>query len=653
MQLHNKRSFRYNFNCKFKINKKGTTWFQKYFDELPDLRSRLFNLFAFVGTLIGLCVVPSNIITGTQPAHIALNLVSSALAACLLWYANKTGRFELCCIVTIVLVFLIFFPVLFFTAGGYRSGIPSFFVFAVTFTAMMLRGKKIFLFCAAELLLYCGICLVGYRRPALVAHFTSEGDLAFDIATGFVLASLALIFSMVKAFQAYDGQAEKLETANSAKTAFLANVSHEIRTPVNVMLGMNEMIRSIAPPGPIAEWSGEVQAAGYALRNLIDELSDISKIEAGKQEIVQVEYRVSDLIYELSLVGEEETRKRELEFVVQADPDMPSRLCGDFSRVRQVATNFLVNAAKYTERGTVTLTASTGLTDVDGAETNDQGNRILRLSVSDTGVGIKQDDIGSLFEKFVRADGYGAPSQPLRRAEGGVGLGLAIAKQLTDLMGGEIEVESVWGEGSVFTLLVPQRLIDSTSMGDWRVGVSSMSAPFIEVQGGEARPPFFGEFGESGAPFAAPKGRVLAVDDNPGNLRVVKEFLGRTLLCVDTVPSGHKCVLAVKKAIEEGEPYHVILMDYMMPGMDGIETLEKLREELPGFETPVIALTADAIKGEREKFLSAGFAAYLSKPVVRHDLEKEILALLPQGIIEPGDGPLETPAVPKEWESHL
>ena len=143
-------------------------------------------------------------------------------------------------------------------------------MFAVTFTAMMLRGAKIFLFCAAEILVYCGICLAGYLRPGLVTHFAAEGDFVFDVAAGFVLASLALVFSMARSFQAYDGQTEKLETANSAKTAFLANVSHEIRTPVNVMLGMNEMIRSAAPPGPIAEWSGEAQAAGYALRDLID-----------------------------------------------------------------------------------------------------------------------------------------------------------------------------------------------------------------------------------------------------------------------------------------------------------------------------------------------------------------------------------------------
>ena len=612
---------------------KGTAWFRKYFGEPPDLRARLFNLFAFVGALIGLCVVASNIVIGTQPVHIALNLASSALAVFLLWYANKTGRFELCYIITIVVVFLVFFPILFFTAGGYRSGIPSFFVFAVTFTAMMLRGKKMFIFCAAELILYCGICLAGYLRPSLVTHFASEWELAFDVATGFVLASLALVFSMVKSFRAYDGQAGKLEAANSAKTAFLANISHEIRTPVNVMMGMNEMIRSAAPPGPIAEWSREVQAAGYALRDLIDELLDISKIEAGRQEIVQVEYRVMDLIYELSLVGEQETRKRGLAFAVQADQDMPSKLCGDFSRVRQIVTNFLVNAAKYTESGTVTLTADAG-----GAGANGRENAVLRLSVSDTGVGIKQEDMNSLFEKFVRAEGGNFSGRQLRRTEGGVGLGLAIAKQLTDLMGGEIKVESVPGEGSVFTLLIPQRLVDPAPMGDWRAGAFT-----------PARTPSSGESGT----FIAPSGRVLAVDDNLGNLRVVREFLGRTRLRVDTAQGGRECVQAVKRAMEDGEPYQVILMDYMMPDMDGIETLKRLRETIPDFDIPVVALTADAIRGEREKFLGAVFAAYLSKPVARRDLEHEIFALLPRDMTEPGGGTPETPAVPKEWDDEL
>jgi hypothetical protein len=143
--------------------------------------------------LIGICVTPPNIIIGVPPSHIALNLASSAFALFLLWYADKTGRFELCCIVTIILVFLVIIPALFFTAGGYRGGIPSFFVFAATFTAIMLRGWKILLFCAAEIIAYCGICLAGYLRPGLVTHFATEGDLAFDVATGFVLASLALV----------------------------------------------------------------------------------------------------------------------------------------------------------------------------------------------------------------------------------------------------------------------------------------------------------------------------------------------------------------------------------------------------------------------------------------------------------------------------
>jgi CheY-like chemotaxis protein len=161
-------------------------------------------------------------------------------------------------------------------------------------------------------------------------------------------------------------------------------------------------------------------------------------------------------------------------------------------------------------------------------------------------------------------------------------------------------------------------------MGDWRTGVFSVSAP---------------SSGERSAPFSAPEGRILAVDDNPGNLRVVREFLGRTRLRVDTATGGHECVRAVKNAIEEGVPFHAILMDYMMPDMDGIETLEKLREEIPGFDTPVIVLTADAIRGDRETCLSAGFAAYLSKPIARGDLEKAILAFLPRDIVAPPETP--------------
>ena len=610
---------------------------QKFFDPKLDFRVRLYNILASCGVIVGVFTTLQSVFILESVMNIAINGAGALLAIGLLLYSYRSGRYRLCYFISIVVIFLGLFPALFFLNEGYHGGMPIFFVFGILFTVFMLEGLELIVITTIEILVYISLCCVVWLRPELTVPFESEWQRMQDIVFAFLCVSGIMGAAMFMHFRFYQEQQSRLKEASDAKTAFLANMSHEIRTPLNVILGMNEMIQSVAPTGSIADWSGDIQIAGYALRQLIDELLNISKIEAGRQEIVEAEYRVQDLIYELSTIGEQETKKRGLDFTIEADSGIPSKLSGDFSRIRQIVTNFLVNAAKYTERGTVTLTVAcvpAGCVPMNDAAPDGHENIVLSMSVSDTGIGIKQEDIGSLFEKFSRAGAnmakaFGKP----RRHEEGVGLGLAIAKQLSDLMNGNINVESVWGEGSVFTFSLPQRLIDAAPLGNWRAGFSSEPEPYA---------------GDTEIFFIAPEGRVLAVDDNPGNLRVVKEYLKRTRLRADIVPDGRECVDSVKHAFEEGDPYHVILMDYMMPDMDGIETLEKLREEIPGFGAPVVALTADAVTGEREKFLGAGFAAYLSKPITRSELEQSIFALLPKNLLVPfpGGGFPKTPDSP-------
>ncbi|MDR2780227.1 MAG: response regulator [Synergistaceae bacterium] len=610
---------------------------KKYFDEKLDFRVRLYNVLAVGGMAVCAFMSLKAVFVPGEKWDLLINGAGAVLAWGLLWYSYKSGRYRFCYVISISVFFLALFPIMFFLNDGYHGGMPIFFVFAVLFTVFMLDGKEALIVVGTEVLLYASLFFAAWRYPEYTVPFETEWLRAQDIAFAFVCASGVLGAAMFLHFRMYKDQQRRLKEASEAKTAFLASTSHEIRTPLNIILGMNEMIRGAVTAGPVAEWSGEIQAAGDSLRELIDELLDISRIEAGKQKTVVAEYHVSEMIHELAVAGEQETRKRGLDFEVHADPDMPSKLCGDFSRIRQVVINFLVNAAKYTERGTVTLTA-----DIDRTKTIEQGNVTLRLSVSDTGIGIRPEDIGSLFEKFSQGDAANSPEEP-RRQIAGVGLGLAIAKELTDLMGGEIQMESAWGEGSKFSLLVPQRSLDTAPLGDWRL-FSEFSETSFD---GESR-------------FTAPLGGILAVDDNPGNLRVVREFLRRTRLRINTASSGRECVEAVKKAIGAGEPCHVILMDYMMPEMDGVETLKKLREEIPAFDTPVVAFTADAITGEREKLLDAGFAAYLTKPVARSDLEKTIFALLPSDVVvskkHDPDQTAEaeiTGSTRKEWEHRL
>jgi signal transduction histidine kinase len=453
---------------------------------------------------------------------------------------------------------------------------PVFFLLAVVFTAFMLSGWELFVLTAAEILIYSGICVLAWRRPDLVVSFNSELLRMQDVIFALVGASIILVAAEHMYFRLYETQRRELKEANDAKMAFLANMSHEIRTPSSVILGMNEMIRSTVPPGPIVDWSGEIQSAGEMLREIINGLLNISKIEAGKLEITETDYVTADLIRDLALIGEQETRKRGIEFEALADPALPSRLRWDSIHIKQVVSNFLTNAAKYTDNdsgGRVALSVSARAPDADGKTE-------MRFSVTDNGAGISPEDMDSIFDKFSRAG-----SREKTRSVEGTGLGLSIAKELSNLMGGRITAESSVGEGSSFTFFISQKILDIAPIGEW--SMTPQSEPGVPS-------------GED-IIFAAPRGRILVVDDNPGNVKVVREFLKRMRLEIDSVSNGEECVETVRKVFGEGKNYHVILMDYMMPGMDGIETFGKLRGEIPGFSVPVVALTADAIEGERAK----------------------------------------------------
>ncbi|MDR3255488.1 MAG: response regulator [Synergistaceae bacterium] len=592
--------------------------FDKYFDKNLNLRARLFNSFGFTGAVIGALVAASSSVTGAGLLNVILNLSASLCAVFLIEYANRTGQFERCYNITVVVVFFILFAALYFSAGGYHGGTPSFFVFSVTFTAMMFRGKKRTALVASEIVFYCALCLIQYFMPGLVSPFPSEWSVATDIATGFVGASLALVFAMAASFQAYDSQTKKLEAArleaetsrlkaeaaNEAKTAFLANMSHEIRTPLNDILGLNEIISRYAEPGQIkiTEGAADIKESGESLKNLIGDLLDMSKLVSGGQEIASDDYNVSRLIRALSVTGETETRKRGLQFTANAAPDIPSVLRGDYERVKQIAANFLTNAAKYTERGGVTM--SVNFIRESGDEAGSGG--VLRLSVTDTGIGIKSEDRGRIFEKFSRID----QTEPAGYGIEGAGLGLAIAKELATLMCGDITVDSVYGIGSTFTASIPQGVSDAAPMGEFEQEKTRPAEDSVLTR-------------------TASGCRVLVVDDNPKNQRVVRNLLSGTLLSVDSAMNGSACLDMVKRAKDAGDSYHVILMDYMMPGMDGMETFDLLGEAIPGFDIPVIALTADALFGVSEMFIDAGFADYLSKPVSKRDLEDAIFAFLP------------------------
>lgn len=570
----------------------------KFLAKRLDFRVRLFNVLAMAGVLVSLVLIVFNIYAGSH-ASAAFDLLGIVLSCVLLIYATRTKRYQIAYMITVIGIFLIMFPMLFFTAGGYKYGMPAFFIFAVAFTIFMLEGKKSLLLAGIELLVYMVLCFYAYYRPEKIHIYDTDPFWAVLIC--FFVASVSLGIAMYMHFKLYNEQQRELEAArvealrlSKAKSNFLANMSHEIRTPINVMLGMNEMVIRERSLEKVRDYSLNIQNAGKTLLTLIDNILDMSKIESGKLEIVSENYQTADLIDDLVMIGMERVSRYGLGFEVQADESLPCGLTGDFIHIKQVAANFLSNAAKYTKQGGVTLSFAK-----KQGKTADE--ILLYISVSDTGIGIKEDDIALLFDAFTRGD-----LQAHRNIEG-TGLGLAIAKNFTDLMQGRIDVKSRLGHGSVFSVEIPQKVHNKTPLHNRTITAKEETA------------------GEGS--FIAPGGNVLVVDDSGENLLVVKSLLSRTLLRVDTAISGKECIEAVTK-----KRYHVILMDYMMPDMDGIDTLRNLKE-IPGFDTPVVALTANVVAGVKQTLLNAGFMGYLSKPVMWKDLEETLMGLLPADLI--------------------
>lgn len=394
-----------------------------------------------------------------------------------------------------------------------------------------------------------------------------------------------------------EDKCDEAREATKSKSDFLSNMSHEIRTPLNSVLGMNELILREAKDENIINYACNVDTSGKLLLSLINDILDFSKIESGKMEIVPVSYQITSVVNDTVIMLNRRFEEKGLTLKISADPKIPSCLFGDEIRIRQILTNIMTNAVKYTDSGSVTLTA--------GFEKLSEDSIMLILSVKDTGRGIKEEDREKLFSGFTRVD------QVKNRNIEGTGLGLSITSCLVSMMNGSIEVESVYGEGSEFIIKLPQKIISAEPSGEF--GTPETAAP-------DRR-----KYRES---FTAPEARILVTDDNRSNLLVAEGLLKPTKIQVDCVSSGFECInrLRTKK-------YDVLFLDHMMPEMDGVETLKKIREENLAPGVPVIALTANAVSGARDMYVSYGFEDYLAKPISGNSLEKMLFKLLPPELI--------------------
>ena len=485
----------------------------------------------------------------------------------------------------IMVMLLVFLPIELVDENGvaYSTGIATYLLYGICvfyvliWLIIIFKNKKKLRKKALPFIAFI-ICLI----IMLVARALIPGLLLNSFSSAF--ATVLMYFTIenpdIKMIEQLNIAKETAEKANAAKTDFLSNMSHEIRTPLNAIVGFsNILLDDESIPEKAKDEVRDIVMASDNLLEIVNGILDISKIEANKLEIVNNEYSPEKVIDELVALSKGRLGDKPIEFKTNFDPSIPPVLYGDAGRIKQICVNILTNAIKYTKEGWIEFKVSSIVKD-----------NICRLiiSVEDTGIGIKEKNIDKLFNKFERLD-----LEDNVTIEG-TGLGLAITKKLVDLMHGKIVVQSVFGKGSKFTVCLDQRIVENPTI---KVDTEKIINEEIIVN----------------------NKKVLLVDDNKINLKVAERLLESYGIKTESVESGYDCI----EKIKNGNKYNLIMLDDMMPRMSGVETLKKLKE-IKGFDTKVIALTANALTGMREKYLSDGFNDYLAKPINKGELNKII-----------------------------
>ena len=410
-----------------------------------------------------------------------------------------------------------------------------------------------------------------------------------------LVAVIVCLVYCVKLATKLENARREADAANNSKSLFLAKMSHEIRTPINAIIGMNEMILREEDRQDIIDYGMDVKRSAYSLLSTINDILDLSKIESGKMELVFAEYDVCTLLYDIVNMISMKAKDKELEIKLSLDEQLPSKLYGDDVRLRQILINLLNNAVKYTETGSVTLSVSGEIQD---------SNVNLYFEVKDTGIGIKKEDLDKLFAEFERIE------EKRNRNIEGTGLGISITTQLLTMMGSQLKVDSVYGEGSKFYFNLLQNIVDKEPIGDIKERIRQRVVEYsYEVN------------------FVAPEAKILVVDDNQVNRKVFLNLLKYLQMEIHEAAGGLACLDMITK-----QSYDVIFLDHMMPDLDGVETIKKMHtlENNLCKETPVIALTANALSGAREMYLDIGFSDYLSKPFQSEKLEEMLKEYLPK-----------------------
>ena len=438
--------------------------------------------------------------------------------------------------------------------------------------------------------------LYGHKIDDIAITSKDEIETVYNALHATVYEMEAYIGRM-EAEQKLKSELEIAKRSNEAKSSFLSNMSHEIRTPINAIIGMNEMILRESKEPEVLVYANNAKSASNSLLSLINDILDFSKIEAGKMEIILAQYQIGSTINDLINMVSARAEEKGLQFNINVDEHLPCLLIGDELRIKQCVTNILTNAVKYTEKGSISLAVS--------YEPINDMSISLKFAVTDTGIGIKAEDLSKLYSPFERIE------EIRNRTIEGTGLGMSIVRKLLALMDTKMEVKSEYGKGSTFSFAIKQQVVSWEELGDFK----------------EKYKGYIDSANEYHQRFNAPDAKILVVDDTEMNLTVVKSLLKKTNIQIDTAESGMETLEKVKK-----NKYDIIFLDHRMPNMDGIETFNAMKalEENQNKNIPVIALTANAVSGAKEEYVAHGFTDYLSKPINGLELEKMLEFYLPK-----------------------